>query len=113
MAALTDLLAPEFSQYQVRYAYGINNSSQIAAKVTVPGVGSRAALLTPVPPLPGDTNCDWTVDVVDLLNVINAWGPYQGSDGGGTGSPDLNSDGSVNVDDLLLVINGWSSMPGQ
>ena len=54
------------------------------------------------------TGGDGTVNVNDLLEVINGWGPCQ--------SPPslcpadvapLSGDGSVNVNDLLAVINAW------
>jgi hypothetical protein len=51
----------------------------------------------------GDTNASGTVDVDDLLCVINNWGaecptlcPF-----------DPNGSGVANVDDLLTVINNW------
>jgi hypothetical protein len=44
-----------------------------------------------------------TVDVDDLLAVINAWG----SAGGVGDIAPLCGDGSVDVDDLLAVINAW------
>jgi len=49
----------------------------------------------------GDTNCDGTVNVSDLLSIINAWG------GGSCIAADINCDGTVNVSDLLAVINNW------
>ena len=66
-----------------------------------------AALLTPLPPVFGDTNCDRLVNIDDLVAVITAWGtspapiPF-------SGSPDVNSDGIVNIDDLVDVITHWS-----
>jgi hypothetical protein len=59
-------------------------------------------------PIPGDVNIDGSVDVDDLLAVINAWGacptppvtcPADVAPPGG--------DDQVNVDDLLAVINNW------
>jgi len=54
---------------------------------------------------PQDTNQDGSVNVDDLLTVINGWGtcpafplPCPG---------DVTSNGMVNVDDLLAVINAW------
>ncbi len=59
-------------------------------------------VLTPVPRKAGDTNCDEQVNVRDLLNVINGWGPCAGC------PSDLNSDQVVNIDDLMLVIEHWT-----
>ena len=106
MFALSDLLAPEFAQYQVWYARNINNSGQIAATLKPPLVHDVGARLDPIPPRSGDTNCDWLVNVNDLLNIINAWGPAAAKTPF-QGSPDLNDDGTVNVNDLLAVINDW------
>jgi hypothetical protein len=113
MTSLQDVLAPDSPQYPVWYAYGINDNGQIAATVKPPGMSEQAALLTPVPPNPGDTNCDWSVNVDDLLNVINGWGKYPlagtGAPSAGPGSPDLNVDGTVNIDDLLIVLQMWGT----
>jgi hypothetical protein len=51
-------------------------------------------------PCPADVNGDGTVDVLDLLAVLAAWGA--------TGGPeDINGDGIVNVLDLLEVLAAW------
>lgn len=106
MKAVETLIAPGSPQYPVWYAYGINNSGQIAASVKPPGSSHVAALLTPLSPHPGDTNCDWLTNIDDLVNVITAWNtnptpvPF-------SGSPDVNNDGTVNIDDLVTVIVNW------
>jgi hypothetical protein len=51
----------------------------------------------------GDTNGDNFVDVSDLLEVIDAWGPCVGCDA------DINEDSTVDVSDLLLVIDAWGA----
>ena len=49
---------------------------------------------------PADINQDGSVNVIDLLIVIDQWGQ--------TDSPaDINGDGIVNVSDLLMVIANW------
>ena len=55
-----------------------------------------------------DVNADGSVDVNDLLAVINAWGPCK-VECPATCPADLNHSGSIDVDDLLLVIQQWSS----
>jgi hypothetical protein len=50
------------------------------------------------------TGGDGTVDVDDLILVINTWGECEK---GGECPADITGDGSVDVDDLLAVINGW------
>lgn len=58
------------------------------------------------PNQPGDANGDGSVNIVDLLLVISAWGACP--------SPpacpaDFNGDDQVNVIDLLTVISNWSA----
>jgi hydroxyacylglutathione hydrolase len=58
---------------------------------------------------PADINTDGTVNVIDLLSIINNWGPNPGH------PADINDDGVVNVADLLIVISAWGqacTIPG-
>ena len=50
---------------------------------------------------PGDLGGDDTVNVIDLLALIAAWGPNPGH------PADLNGDGTVNLTDLLALIAAW------
>lgn len=58
---------------------------------------------------PGDVNKDDVVNVADLLEIINGWGPCDAPLSGRSESCpcDLNEDGVVGVPDLLMVINNW------
>lgn len=108
LLSLTDLLAPEWAGYKVTFTWAINNQGQIAAEVFGPGgsgIIDRAAVLTPVPPLVGDINCDWLVNIDDLFNVINGWGPCPRNAPCGS---DIDKSGQTDIDDLFLVINNWS-----
>lgn len=60
--------------------------------------------------MPGDVNADGTVNVVDLLAVINAWGtcPSPPAPCGADIAPPPTGNGIVDVSDLLMVINHWS-----
>ena len=59
---------------------------------------------------PADTDGDSDVGVLDLLAVINAWGPC----GKPTNCPaDVNDSGIVDVLDLLAVINAWGPCPNE
>ena len=50
---------------------------------------------------PADLNGDGVVNVFDLLELLNTWGPCPGC------PADLNGDGVVNVFDLLELLNSW------
>ena len=89
----------------------INNLGQIAGggSVSVPQPQGVAFRLTPaLPSIPGNTNCDETVNVDDLVNVILQWNP-QGPVGGRPA--DVNRDNRIDAGDLLDVIVGWSVNP--
>lgn len=55
--------------------------------------------------IPGDVNSDGTVNVPDLLEVINGWGPC--SPAPNFCEAEATGDTAVNVADLLMVINNW------
>lgn len=50
---------------------------------------------------PADLTSDGTVNVMDLLDMLTAWGPNPGH------PADLNGDGVVNVMDLLDMLTAW------
>ncbi len=50
---------------------------------------------------PSDVNADLIVDVQDLIEVIEGWGPG--------GAADVNGDGAVDVSDLIEVIGCWNA----
>lgn len=56
-------------------------------------------------PCAPDITGNGSVDVDDLLAVINTWGACPGC------PSDITGNGVVDVDDLLGVINGWGSCP--
>jgi hypothetical protein len=64
-----------------------------------------AVNITPSGAIAGDVTGDGSVNVDDLLAVINGWGPCPKTP---PCVADLTDDGEVNVDDLLLVINNWN-----
>jgi hypothetical protein len=51
---------------------------------------------------PADLNGDDAVDVLDLLMLLDAWGPAPGGH-----AADLNDDGAVDVLDLLMLLDAW------
>ena len=48
----------------------------------------------------GDINCDGSIDVVDVVNMVNAI-----IDGGTLDNGDINGDGSLDVVDVVLLVN--------
>lgn len=75
------------------YGYGMVDAYEavLAAEAMCGGSGSCA----------GDVLQTGTINVDDLVAVLNAWGPCFGC------AEDINSDGEVNVDDLLILLNNW------
>jgi hypothetical protein len=58
------------------------------------------------PPCPADLNESGAVDVFDLLELLDQWGPCEPPC-----SADLNLDGDVNVFDLLDLLEAWGICP--
>lgn len=106
---LNDLI-PTGLHIDIQFARAINNAGQIAGSARVlpiqgPPTGDTVAVrLTPIPPKTGDVDCNWTVDIDDLVGVITRWGE--------TGPPgsipaDLDLNGTVNLSDLVIVLMNW------
>ncbi len=53
--------------------------------------------------LPGDTNEDKCVDIMDFLRVLELWGPSPTCDA------DFDFDGAVGINDLLIVLAEWDA----
>ena len=71
-----------------------------------PDQGPEYLLTFTVTPCPADINGDGSVDVVDLLYFVDAFGSVAG-DPNYDAACDFNSDGSVDVGDLLILIDYW------
>jgi len=90
------------NQFRIRFiAQDLGTGSVVEAAVD----GVELQTLVCSNPCPGDTNNSGTVNVDDLLSVINAWGAT------GANPADITGNGLVNVDDLLAVINAWGACP--
>jgi agmatine deiminase len=74
----------------VHDADGNTGSDESDANLSILGGGAN-----------GDLNCDGSVNVFDLLMLLDAWGPCVDC------PEDLNGDGTVNVFDLLLLLDSW------
>jgi probable HAF family extracellular repeat protein len=106
MHDLNDFIAPELD-LELTQGVAINNNGQILCAAFNETNSFVAVLLTPIPSSIGDFNCDATVNVDDLLGVINNWAktPPQGSKWFPPG--DFDHDGIVELDDLMIVIDNW------
>jgi probable HAF family extracellular repeat protein len=98
------------SEWVLAEANDINNQGQIVGsgrRLTAPANTQRHAfLLTPVH-VPGDVTDNGTVDIDDLLGVIERWGACPVLPG--LCAADLDHNGTVNLDDLLAVITNWTT----
>ena len=75
-----------------------------------PGTPSGVLVDTvgPKPILPGDVNGDEVVDVNDLIELIQAWGPCPPEPD--TLCPaDIGGNGVVDVNDLVVLIESWTN----
>lgn len=75
---------------------GFNDGELGAGRINAGGAVSSG----PAAPTPGDLNADGTVNVFDLLALLEDWSLVHSS-------ADLNSDGTVNVFDLLIMLSNW------
>jgi uncharacterized membrane protein len=100
MRALDDLIHNTMGLTRIR-GTRVNDADQITGQAEISHhiVG---IVLNPLDIVLGDTNCDNIVNVDDLLQVINSWGPCIGC------STDFNDDGTVDVQDVLIVLRSWS-----
>ncbi len=100
--------AYQLAQYLIaRGAEGVPSQLQVAQAISAdgrviighnfPGGGWIAYLGSPA-----DINGDGKVDVLDLLEVLGAWGECSGEC-----PADVNGDGVVDVLDLLAVLSAW------
>ncbi|MBG84644.1 MAG: hypothetical protein CMJ40_08875 [Phycisphaerae bacterium] len=66
------------------------------------GVGSSLDVRA-LCPCYGDSNCDGSVDIEDLLDVLGDYGCS------GVCHADINTDGLVDIEDLLVIISQWNA----
>jgi hypothetical protein len=57
------------------------------------------------PPCPWDLDNNGTVDTVDFLQLLGAWGPNPGN------PADINGDGTVDTVDFLDLLAHWGPCP--
>lgn len=100
---LNNFIVPDID-ITITNAKGINNEGLISANAEYPDGTTRPYLLTPMgETIPEDVNGDGNVDVIDLLAVLDNWGPCKAC------NEDINGDSMVNVTDLLAIIAVWSN----
>jgi probable HAF family extracellular repeat protein len=107
---MTDLneLVPSEMNLDLRIAKAINNNGQILCEAFDEHSSFVAVLLSPIPSPIGDLNCNGSVDVDDLLGVINSWGDETPKSSSAMPPADFSHNHVVDVDDLLIVINNWT-----
>ncbi len=103
------------SNISLRQAYDINDDNWIIAvgdgNLNQGGIQWHAYVLTPIDTCLWDLNGDSVVGILDLLNLLAAWGPC--GDPPQSCFADLNCDGEVDVLDLLILIANWGKCPGE
>jgi hypothetical protein len=94
--------------------YTINVSTGAATPVGSTGPGNLIGLVyvTPTCPSPCTSDIappggDATVNIDDLLRVINSWGPCPTGSACTADIAPPGGNGTVNIDDLLFIINTW------
>jgi len=95
---LNDLMPPAVGL--IERAWDVNNSGLIVGDGVSPGSCPVAFLLTPINRPDGDVDCNCTVDVSDLLWVLQEWHKTDSV-------ADVNDDCIVDVLDLLIVLGDW------
>src|SRR5436190_21674235 len=104
---LNDLIPPAL-HIDIDLVWAISNAGQIAGGARVLNAQGQltgdyvAVRLTPIPPKPGDMNCDDLVNIDDLVGVITRW-----NDDGGPA--DLDHNGTVGIGDLMEVLMHWGN----
>lgn len=100
--------APD-DQFAVSIALSGDGSMAVAGAIWEDGqfINQGAAHvfdLTVEPCFDGDVNCDGVVDALDLITVLNDWGPC---DNCWIGCPDFNGDCVVGAIELIIVLGNW------
>ena len=103
MQNLDDLL-PSRLEISTRSAGATTDSGFIVADGTDAENNAIVLLLTPAQALPGDLNGDCAVGVIDLLMLLNSWGPCADCD---DCDADLDQNCAVGVSDLLILLGNW------
>ncbi len=112
MRDVQDLLENEhgldLSGWTLGTVFGISDDGTHLAGNGFNPNGDQEAWLATLPrtDIPGDLNGDGSVNVIDLLALLGAWGPCP-DECPPSCAADLNTDCEVNVPDLLLVLANW------
>jgi hypothetical protein len=95
---LVDDVVEPTDQFRIRFvASDLGEGSVVEA-----GVDGVELIGIDCESLPEDINGDGVINVLDLLSLLDAWGPCVGC------PEDINGDGTVDITDLLLLLAAWS-----
>jgi T5SS/PEP-CTERM-associated repeat protein len=106
LAPVAGLVPLAGAQYTVLTASSVSGTfaavnSPVAVQL-VYGTGTvKVVVLEGPPPHPGDVNSDGTINVVDFLALLQAWGPCPGC------PTDVDGDGTVGIIDFLTLLQNW------
>lgn len=105
-AAATDTSAPYTYSWNTTGLVG-GSSHTITAKAYDPSGNNQSASVTvtiQTALVPGDTDANTKVNILDLLAVLNHWNGANQTRANG----ELDGNSPVNIGDLLQVLNNWS-----
>lgn len=97
---VADFVSPT-DQFRIRFIASDTGAASIV-EAAIDGVRMNHSA-TGVTCCPADLNDDGQVDVLDLLDMLHAWGSNPGH------AADLDGDGNVNVLDLLVMLSAWGA----
>ncbi|MCZ6835344.1 MAG: dockerin type I domain-containing protein, partial [Planctomycetota bacterium] len=101
---------PLGTEYQLMTAASVSDAFIVVNQDAMPSGNffivsyepTRVRLIVVDEIIPGDVNYNGTVDVTDLLKLLEAWGSCPGC------NEDVNGDGVVSVLDLLTLLASWT-----
>lgn len=101
----TSQLSPSIEGFSISWISSFGEDANGELYIAAQGFGSTGSIFKVIPE-PGsapvaDLNCDGSINVLDMLQLLGAWGACEDC------PEDLNEDGQVNVLDLLELLGQW------